>query len=181
MDEAAELRVRLHAQYRLYRDYVTHEDALINNRTTWLINLESFIIATFGFSYQKKFEIVTKPAAELNALIAPKMITEYNWFLVTLAFAGLIIAVVSLVSIRAADLSIKSIEQKFEAKYRMHPSYDELPKLTGGGHASASMDGFRFSQLLPRFFAVAWTLVILKVLFVPVTGFSINLFSLPIR
>jgi hypothetical protein len=45
--------------YVLYRDYIKHEDELINARTSWMINIQSFLIATFGFSYQKKFEMVS--------------------------------------------------------------------------------------------------------------------------
>jgi hypothetical protein len=45
--------------YVLYRDYIKHEDELINARISWMINIQSFLIATFGFSYQKKFEVVS--------------------------------------------------------------------------------------------------------------------------
>jgi hypothetical protein len=43
--------------YELFRSYVKHEDTLIDHRTTWLIYIQSFLLATFGFSYQKKFEV----------------------------------------------------------------------------------------------------------------------------
>jgi hypothetical protein len=32
----------------IYRLYVQYEDDLINNRTTWLITIQAFLLATFG-------------------------------------------------------------------------------------------------------------------------------------
>jgi hypothetical protein len=52
--------------YLNYRDYIKHENILINYRTTWLITIQSFLITTFGFSYQKKFEVIS--SAALNGL-----------------------------------------------------------------------------------------------------------------
>ncbi len=46
--------------YELYRQYVTHEDNLTNNRMTWLLTIHGFLYATYGFTLQKKFEIYQK-------------------------------------------------------------------------------------------------------------------------
>lgn len=53
--------------YVLYRDYIKHEDELINARSGWMINIQSFLIATFGFSYQKRFEIITSFIDKMGA------------------------------------------------------------------------------------------------------------------
>jgi hypothetical protein len=43
--------------YELFRDYVKHQDSLINNRLSWLLTIHGFLYATYGFTIQKKLEV----------------------------------------------------------------------------------------------------------------------------
>lgn len=45
--------------YQQFRDYAKHEDGLINNRMTWIFNIHGFLYATYGFTLQKKLEIIS--------------------------------------------------------------------------------------------------------------------------
>ena len=38
----------LYSVYQIYRDYMKHEDDLLNQRTTWLLVIQGFLFATLG-------------------------------------------------------------------------------------------------------------------------------------
>ena len=79
--------------YKIHRDYLEHEDELVHHRTTALITIQSFLIATFGFTYQKKYEIAEKLFSQDKSLTPAALgsITdEYNGFLFILAIVGAI-------------------------------------------------------------------------------------------
>lgn len=123
---------RVEEIFSLYRDYLKHEDNLINQRTTWLITIQSFLIATFGFSYQKKFEILTKfysdALTRCNIPIQPRevpkdifkgfpeigeIIRNYNHFFYALNFIGLITSILALISISAAVAATFELRNKW--------------------------------------------------------------------
>jgi hypothetical protein len=68
--------------YVLYRDYIKHEDNLINARISWMISIQSFLIATFGFSYQKKFEIINSFINKINKIkVTDKQLLDLTDFI----------------------------------------------------------------------------------------------------
>src|SRR5580658_9768416 len=46
-------QVPKHVHYKLFRDYIEHEDSLINQRLLWNINIQGFLFAAYGLSVQK--------------------------------------------------------------------------------------------------------------------------------
>jgi hypothetical protein len=40
--------------FELTRKQIEHEDSLVNNRTTWLLSLQAFLFAAYGFSLSAK-------------------------------------------------------------------------------------------------------------------------------
>lgn len=151
--------------YRQYREYVEHEDDLINHRTTWMITVQSFLWATYGFSYQKKYEILARlKETKIDITTLGSAPAEYNGFMLLLSVVGLFTALVCYLSVRAAADSIESLR----ARWDMHPmkkfSDEMLPAITGGGNPWASWFGILISKLMPVLFAVLWALSILVIL-----------------
>ncbi|MDF0522836.1 hypothetical protein P0R31_36995 [Bradyrhizobium yuanmingense] len=55
--------------YETFRSYARHEDNLINNRLTWILTIHGFLYATYGFTIQKKLEIIEKISAGSPAFV----------------------------------------------------------------------------------------------------------------
>jgi hypothetical protein len=152
--------------YSLYRDYIKHEDSLINYRITWLISIQAFLIATFGFSYQKRFEVITRIFEKDTDAEKTKMIQDaiknYDNFLVYLGFFGLLTSIAALVSIDAGVASIASLRKKWnELRWSINfISTGHLPLITGGGNSRAHKYGKMVSYILPLFFMVFWLSIV---------------------
>jgi hypothetical protein len=171
-------RTKIIEMYELFRSYVKHEDTLIDHRTTWLIYIQSFLLATFGFSYQKKFEVYANACSGRNATdlvkagcnaadqlrqTMGKLPHQYNVFLLVMCIVGVGVSIASWVSIRAAVSALSSLDEKWEKN-----AFDEaeraqlafLPFITGGAHPRAAWLGKLLPQLLPAFFTILWVLAI---------------------
>ncbi len=156
-------------RYKLFRQYIQNEDALVNHRTTWLIQIQAFLIATFGFSYQKKLEVYSRvcEAAAAGACKSGHALaeaiggfaTEYNLFMVILCGIGLVTAWISHTSVGAAQDAVRSLEEQWRSSFSASAKSANLPFITGGGHPDAPPKGFRFPVYLPRFFIGLWILL----------------------
>jgi hypothetical protein len=173
--------------YELFRSYVKHEDTLIDHRTTWLIYIQSFLLATFGFSYQKKFEVYANAcsgrwisgesatdlvkagckAADQLARTMDNLPHQYDVFLLVMCFVGVGVSIASWISISAAVSALSSLEKKWKKKWKTNAFYEAelavLPSITGGGHPRAAWLGKLLPQLLPAFFTILWVLAIVWV------------------
>ncbi|MGH6645931.1 hypothetical protein [Aquabacterium sp.] len=151
--------------YKIHRDYIQHEDSLINHRTTWLITVQSFLIATFGFSYQKKFEVAEKLQARGLSLDAMgPTYDEYRTFMITLAIVGVITALAALCSVFAAVSSIRAVQDTWQKKFGTLP-HPYLPGLIGGGSDKIASLGVLLSMWAPIFFSLLWLTTIVFLLF----------------
>lgn len=150
--------------YKLHRSYIEHEDGLVNHRTTWLITVQSFLIATFGFSYQKKFEVAEKVNSAGKSLSSlGSVYDEYRVFMVVLAFVGLITAVAAFFSVYAAIRALRSIRDNWHKSYG-HEPHAYLPGITGGGDKRAERRGISLSMWAPIFFSLLWASVLIFLL-----------------
>lgn len=119
--------------YEIFRSYVRHEDNLINNRMTWMLSIHGFLYASYGLTIQKKMEVYekiqtgyltrgdTSPNAFENYLRTGDLwfaILQGDVFIVLISLVGIVISFYAFISIRAAKLSIKSIEEIFHMNYR---------------------------------------------------------------
>jgi hypothetical protein len=149
--------------YSIFREYIQHEDNLINQRTIWLMSVQSFLIATFGFSYQKKFEIVSNALFKLKTF-PPAFCTSlvfYDIFLLSLVVIGVGTSWVAIKSVGAAVNSLNKMQEDWNDPHRADlkevMNYClHLPNLTGGGHKKASEEGIKFARGLPVFFLILW-------------------------
>ena len=172
-DDSVENAKRVEAFYTLLRDYIKHEDGLINQRATWLMSVQAFLIATFGLSYQKKFEVLA------NAFIAGKvqqlqvMIAFYDVFLLLLVAIGIMTSIRAGDSVRAAMAALgrltehwnSFVQGQMKAPFSLPASLDYLPGIVGGGHPDAPGDGIRLADALPEFFRKFWLVMAVFVFF----------------
>jgi hypothetical protein len=115
--------------YELFRDYVKHEDELINNRLSWLLTIHGFLYATYGFTIQKKLEVAQHMADVLQGKSSEYVncyvslgnlgitIAQVEFFLIFLVLIGFFISVVGLLSIRAATLASHNLNNIFDGQY----------------------------------------------------------------
>ena len=152
MDEASQL-------YTAFRAYLSHEDDLIHQRTTWSITIQSFVIATFGFTFQKQMEIVAKqsePASSSLKAELSNVLAQYDHFLVALAVFGLTVAVISGAAVYAAQSAITRLVTLWQGHHDREPCCRRFPLLTGGGSRIAHVLGHSLPLALPLFFVLFW-------------------------
>lgn len=142
--------------YALYRDYLKHEDGLINHRVTWLVGVQSFLIATFGFAYQKKYEILSKALLDEEICKLGFSLYLYDAFLIFLVVIGVCTSTSALKSVGAATLALENLRSGWNEIKDCHRSLFHLPGITGGGSDKANDDGKNLSLLLPKFFHRFW-------------------------
>lgn len=159
--------------YKVFRSYEEHENELLNQRTSWLITVQSVLLATFGFSLQKWLE-VTHKSAELDGkiqavakAILDKQLVDFKDFLIALAAIGVTTGVVSFMSIRTAITAQESLRSLWEKAHAKRPEVTRmnLPELSGGGDKWASKYGGYFASALPVIFVGLWLVTALLLLF----------------
>jgi hypothetical protein len=122
--------------YNIYRDYVKHEDNLINNRMTWLLSIHGFLYATYGLTLQKKFEIsqkIVESTSHVSAFVwdAPGMsgaMEGYGFdyvsfqidvFLIGIGLVGIFISRIALESIEAAGRATQTLRTNANIAFGM--------------------------------------------------------------
>lgn len=192
IDDEANYSKRGEELFSLYRDYLKHEDNLINQRTTWLITIQSFLIATFGFSYQNRFTgLITIYSGYLEkngyptlssssiGTIPPEIlenitrqypeigikISNYNNLLYALSIIGLITSVIAFFSVSAAVNATVAIRKKWYAisSFSRRIIANQLPDISGGGSRHAHLFGKVMSLSLPIFFIVFWSVIVFMI------------------
>lgn len=172
----AHSKLKIHEHFKIFRDYVEHEDGLINNRLTWNTTIQAFLFTVYGFSVQKLADIHAKPGTQ--------DITEKAlfWLTFVLPVFGGGISYLTYKGVMAAQRAIENLEQQWDEIVKCeYPTENPglLPKLIGGGstkvaafhdelHASELKRhhvvvnwGFTAPKRFPRFFEVAWALLFL--------------------
>jgi hypothetical protein len=147
--------------YSILRDYICHEDDLINQRTTWFTTIQNFTLVTFGYVYASKLE----GTASLWSLSTPHVNSKYIYFLCALAFFGIIISVLQLLAVWAAQRSIDAIQSHwerdtikshFEGLGTAYVIQLLLPVMTGGGSRIFTRHGHNLPLLLPVVCLIGW-------------------------
>src|ERR1017187_4457903 len=154
--------------YKVYRSYEEHENHLINQRTTWLVDMQSGLVPTFGFSFQKYYEISERITENHDKELIEKAMTSlgnrYQIFLLILCVIGAVSGVAAYRSIRAATDAQKALRSAWNKVERVRPC-PELPPLAGGGQTHAEYYGATFSHWLTIFFFLLWIAIALGVAF----------------
>jgi hypothetical protein len=144
--------------FKIYRDYVEHEDELIYQRTHSLVTIQSFLLATFGLCYQKRFEIAAM-LLDKHKLPDISINNEYNGLMLALAFVGVATSLIAVFSVGAARRAIEGLHSEWNKILEKNPQ-EYLPRLIGGGNPKAAKHGFHLSLYIPWFFLLFWVLTI---------------------
>jgi len=177
--DARDLRIK---RYEMLRDYAKHEDNLVNNRVMWILTIHGFLYATYGFSLQKKLEVVQKfeeaSRMPLSAILrqgnsVARTLLELECFLFVLSGVGIAVSLLGYMSIHAAKEAVININAVFE--FAEPPSADKkyealgevvdlngflLPTTAGGGTGFAKTAGSSASVRIPIFLAVSWCIAL---------------------
>lgn len=155
-------------RYKLFRSYLEHEDNLVNHRTTWFIQLHSFLIASYGLIFSSLVSIKLNPNIE-NLGASYLLSGLASAVLVAITVIGLISAKTTRKSVIAAIKAIRELENDWDtllqdvAKMqfaRGHKLYPSLPGLSGGGRRKSWQDGKRLASRLPDTLSYLWIVAI---------------------
>lgn len=151
--------------YRIYRSHEEHENDLINHRTSWLVTIQSVLIGTFGFSFQKFYEII-KLKDNGIAVSQEGTTTRYAVFLMVLCIIGLSSCIFAHLSVRAGSDAQRKVRAEWDNIRGKLPVVG-LPPLAGGGHDpndTERMKGNIFSRAIVFIFSILWISIIMAVI-----------------
>jgi hypothetical protein len=165
--------VTIFEHFKLFRKYANHEDDLINHRLLWNINIQGFLFATYGFSVQKLAEVLLQEKVGVQDEKTVLYCLPLFVLIVVLPAFGIVISVLSLKGVQAAQLAIENLNyQWLEIVNTLYQSNDlAIPMLIGGGgraidrsstdHEKAHKWGFLAPIWLPKIFGYSWLLLLL--------------------
>lgn len=148
--------------YRIYRSYEEHENGLLNQRVTWLITVQSVLIASFAFMIHKNYELAEKIIASgkpYPRFIFDELDLTSTQVLYVIATAGFFFALVAALGVATAIMAQREIRTKWASVAKdnsKHPTLTQLPPLAGGGHWIAATLGGAFAASIPSFFTLLW-------------------------
>jgi hypothetical protein len=132
--------------YKIFRSYVEHEDALINNRLTWTTAIQGFLFAIYSFMGAgwngNETQNVTQAVRQRLVQDLPKL--------------GIFAAIASYVGVLAAVLAIQTLDRDWKVVLKTFPRKAPLPALVGGGNEVAHWMGLFAPILYPIGIGVAW-------------------------
>lgn len=152
--------------YEQLRKYVQHEDYLINFRLTWSLTIHGFLLAAYGFTFQKLDVVINGEHAMRLYAIALFI------FQALLAFLGCLVALGSHLGVHAALRAIGLIDVIARAGRlklsRLKPSNPDivwkpdivfLPRIIGGGASHPHKAATIFFNLITIPFIFAWLIL----------------------
>ena len=154
--------------YGVFRDYVKHEDDLINSRLNWNFTIQGFLFAAYGFCMQKVADVRTHIAEPtFPQAAAMGSIRELRELMVVIALVGFFISVFVWIGVKAAQIALKELEDKWLAQHREYKTSaapkthgPDLPGIIGGGSPSAHNWGHLAPIALPASFAATWAILL---------------------
>jgi hypothetical protein len=122
---------RFEERYKLFREYVEHEDALINNRLTWLITIHGFLYAAYALSVGKYVEVRERMVSScasvgrgtaafydcLSERITYSSYADIIFLCLAICAIGVVICIVASVSIDGAKRAIDGIYNIFHSEF----------------------------------------------------------------
>lgn len=160
--------------YQLTRDYIIHEDTLINYRLSWLLTIQGLLFAAYGLAI-RSLEGKNSDLSEKN----PDLLREnldllgenLDLLISALKWLGLLTSVLCFTGIFAAVLAIKKLSKTYEKSKdhsRVSPLIKVLPKVTGGSSEIASTLGYSPLPIPVLFFVIWWILIGYPSIIIPI-------------
>ncbi|WP_231468005.1 hypothetical protein [Novosphingobium sp. CECT 9465] len=152
--QASAYDLDLAENYQRHRDYIIHEDGLINNRVGWFIQLHSFLLATYGIVLASAVSTFF-PQATPDPSVAQVVKSLLAAVLASITIIGICSAISAVRSITAAHSAIKNIQQRWVTKI---PACERelFPGLIGGGNDQTDEKGATLHHFLPIAMIVMW-------------------------
>ena len=144
----------IHELYKIFRDYVEHEDTLVNNRLLWNINIQGFLFATYGFTIQKLAEV---QAIRNQEIVVGTGTVAMRCLIVFLPVLGISISYLSWKGVKAAQNAIARLEGEWDAVQsrwaaracRVSPEEARMPIIKKGSWLRGISLGFSWLAGLP--------------------------------
>jgi hypothetical protein len=134
--------------YGIYRDYIKHEDGLINRRLMSNLVLQGFLFAAYGFSIQ--FLRAPRPGDNIH--------NDLGLLPLIFSALGFSVGILLLLSIMAAQSAIDGLKKDWkDIASRIDPKMlVMLPGLTGAGSRISNLLG-KVPQIgVPALVVVSW-------------------------
>ncbi|MFG1402009.1 hypothetical protein [Xanthobacter sediminis] len=162
--------------WKAFRSYEEHENALINHRISWFVTMQSVLIATFGFSIQKYFEVMAKIAETSDPkhilTVISNINSRYQTYLFVLCVIGFVVAYWANTGVKTAITAQTEMRNMFSLKHLKSLEESGLPDISGGGDRWAKEQGATFARWLPLAAEGLWIFVAVGTL-ISTAGFSI--------
>lgn len=138
--------------FKVFRDYIEHEDGLISSRITWLTVSQSFLFVSFAQLIGTSFEVASTPADREISRI----------YITMICLLGCTLCILTFLSVWAATRAINDLQNKWsdlkkEYLFATPDEYFLLPNLTGGTRRRTTILGFSSAIFMPAAFLLAWT------------------------
>ena len=147
--------------FALYREFITHEDLLMNNRLSWSLVIQGFLFAAYAGALQKLVDIQTK--CQANASTPARI--QLHTLLVLLPLLGLFVSFFVLMGVNAARVAIETLYKRWKQEvvhdYKRSGPHYGLPELIGGGSTFAHKTGLWATFSIPLVFGVIWLALLL--------------------
>lgn len=131
--------------FRIYREYLVHEDNLLNIRLNWLLIIQGFLFTAYGLTLKGVFggnqESVDVHQSVIDLFMSLKCLGMTTSIL---SFITIFSSLVSLIKIRACwDKVKKNIPKEKIGQNTEDTDVSFLPYLVGGGIIEGEFDKFQ--------------------------------------
>jgi hypothetical protein len=150
------------AHYRIFRDYLQHEDDLINHRSTWHHTIQGLLFTALGVTLSK-----VDPTATRQAVAVQKAL------ILLLPVLGMSISLAAFLSIRAATRALDELRNQWEKLIEIYDKdlWPTLPGITAAGNKWAIKWGKTPAYVIQCVIGVAWLLLLVIALWhLPING-----------
>jgi hypothetical protein len=139
--------------YEIYRDYMKHEDDLLNHRATWHLVMQGLLFTAIGVLLQWKYE--GHVIDELHLL------RESLIFIIPVL--GILIASLAYGGAWAAHTAIETLSSDWERVEKSYttPPLPLLPGVAGAGNDHAKKWGKNPSRGIPMLIGLAWLVILI--------------------
>ena len=125
----------LETTYKYVRDYIVHEDSLINFRLNWLLVIQGLLFTAYGLSIKEPLS------------------SDINKFRLVISFLGIATCILIFLSISTGIIAIKNLEAFWrKQKNRQNPTkFAKFPFITGGADPKRYNEEDKLLQKLHKF------------------------------
>jgi len=141
----------LKTQYDIFRDYMKHEDDLLNHRTTWHLVVQGFLLGALGLVIHRPADNAVEANPEVHHALA-----------LYISLTGLVVGAVALFGVAAANFAIWKLWGEW--KSQVEPKYESplpvLPGIAGAGSRMAWWMGAAPPIAIPLVLTIIWSIIL---------------------